>query len=249
MKRPNYLWIYPIIPFALSWIFDFPQILSIPLKADYGITEDKILMLYSIYSLPNMIFVFIGGILLNKFGMRIFLLCILLVFFGNCIFCLGILMNYYWLMMTGRFLVGLGGETGITATFWSMNNFIEEKYYRKMTGLIYIVCTISGMGNIYSTPRIWLATKSFFWPIILSSIAQIITLIAFSLFYLGNEHIKRPVYKRLTDIIDLPDNIDELFDVDNEDNKSDKQILSNQSLSNSNQEFPDGTKKKNRKFR
>lgn len=69
-------------------------------------------LLYSVYSLPNIILPLIGGILIFKFGYRsmflIFGFCVLL---GQLIFSIGCSTNSIYLMILGRVVFGMGGES------------------------------------------------------------------------------------------------------------------------------------------
>lgn len=69
-------------------------------------------MLYTVYSLPNVILPFLGGFLVDKIGYRkmtVILSCILA--FGQVLQGLSISLKSVSLMVTGRFIFGLGGET------------------------------------------------------------------------------------------------------------------------------------------
>lgn len=68
-------------------------------------------LLYSLYSIPNTILPFIGGIFITKYGNRlmyiIFGSCIML---GQLIFAFGCYKDYMSIMLIGRIIFGLGGE-------------------------------------------------------------------------------------------------------------------------------------------
>jgi hypothetical protein len=66
--------------------------------------ESSILMCYTMYSIPNLFFVFVGGFVVNKYGSIVFFICILIAFFGQGIFCLGVLLDDYWLLLAGNFI-------------------------------------------------------------------------------------------------------------------------------------------------
>lgn len=68
--------IFVLVPFAAAWIYDLPQILSIPLYEMYGFAESTILMCYSAYSIPNILFVLVGGFIVNKYGSIVFMICL-----------------------------------------------------------------------------------------------------------------------------------------------------------------------------
>jgi MFS family permease len=69
-------------------------------------------MLYSVYSFPNIILPFFGGILIDKLGVRVAILIFSTVLIaGQMIFTLGGFLTKYWLMILGRTLFGIGSES------------------------------------------------------------------------------------------------------------------------------------------
>jgi MFS family permease len=87
-------------------------------------------MLYSIYSLPNMILPLFGGLLIDILGIRF---CVTIFTFvlviGQFICAVGGFYNNIWVMLAGRFIYGLGGEN-LTVTnvcpFFFLNNFFRR---------------------------------------------------------------------------------------------------------------------------
>ncbi len=68
-------------------------------------------LMYSIYSLPNVILPFLGGILITKFGyLLMYIIFALLILIGQIIFCCGIFYESIYFVLIGRFIFGLGGE-------------------------------------------------------------------------------------------------------------------------------------------
>lgn len=65
-------------------------------------------LLYSIYSWPNVILCFIGGFLLDSvFGIRLgTVIYMALTLIGQIIFASGAMIDAFWLMMLGRFVFG-----------------------------------------------------------------------------------------------------------------------------------------------
>lgn len=77
----------------------------------FNFSEGQFNSLYSIYSLPNTVLPLLGGILLDKIGIRIGLVCFTIVLtIGQLIFTIGGYRESYPIMLTGRFVFGLGGE-------------------------------------------------------------------------------------------------------------------------------------------
>lgn len=74
-------------------------------------TEPQFNLLYSLYSLPNIVVPLLGGILIDTKGPRIaLLLSTFLCVLGHAIFGYGGFTNIWLVMLVGRFVFGLGGE-------------------------------------------------------------------------------------------------------------------------------------------
>lgn len=76
-----------------------------------GLSTVQYNLLYSIYSLPNIVLPLIGGLIVDKMGVRVgtFVFSLILVV-GQAIFMIGCTYENYPTMMAGRFVFGLGGE-------------------------------------------------------------------------------------------------------------------------------------------
>lgn len=100
---------YEFDEFAGSYFcYDNPGALQDNFKTDLNMSTSKFVLLYSIYSWPNVILCFVGGFLLDRvFGIRwgtIIFMSLTLV--GQMIFALGAYIDAFWLMMVGRFVFG-----------------------------------------------------------------------------------------------------------------------------------------------
>lgn len=71
-------------------------------------STSKFVLLYSIYSWPNVILCFIGGFLLDSvFGIRLGTVIYMgLTLIGQIVFATGAIIDAFWLMMVGRFIFG-----------------------------------------------------------------------------------------------------------------------------------------------
>ncbi|XP_002740942.1 lysosomal dipeptide transporter MFSD1-like [Saccoglossus kowalevskii] len=103
------------LSFGSYYVYDNPAALQKHMKDDLDLSTSEFMMMYSLYSWPNVILCFFGGFLLDSvFGIRlgtILFSCIVVV--GQCIFALGASLGGhvgYIVMCTGRFVFGLGGE-------------------------------------------------------------------------------------------------------------------------------------------
>eukprot|EP00005_Dracoamoeba_jomungandri_P008997 CAMPEP_0174263070 /NCGR_PEP_ID=MMETSP0439-20130205/17053_1 /TAXON_ID=0 /ORGANISM="Stereomyxa ramosa, Strain Chinc5" /LENGTH=533 /DNA_ID=CAMNT_0015348203 /DNA_START=130 /DNA_END=1731 /DNA_ORIENTATION=- len=110
------LWFIMWLTFGSYWVFDTPGAIFVQLQDWFG-GEDKYtsamnLNLYSVYSYPNVILCFFGGIIIDKwtgvrFGAILFCGFILL---GEVLFAIGIQVKQYYVCLVGRLIFGLGGE-------------------------------------------------------------------------------------------------------------------------------------------
>ncbi|XP_043262920.1 major facilitator superfamily domain-containing protein 1-like [Colletes gigas] len=102
-----------LLGFGSVFCFDNPSALQDNFKSDLLMPTSKFVLLYSIYSWPNVIFCFVGGFLLDSvFGIRLGAIVYMgLSLIGQIIFAAGAMINVFWLMMLGRFVFGIGSES------------------------------------------------------------------------------------------------------------------------------------------
>jgi MFS family permease len=108
----------PFAPRLLSpgnyYIYDNPSALKPYLQNAFkgGLTEAKFSLLYSVYSFPNVILPFVGGYLVDRYGAyNSTILFAVFVLLGQTIVSLGMSIESYNMMLLGRVLYGMGGET------------------------------------------------------------------------------------------------------------------------------------------
>ncbi|KAF3426730.1 hypothetical protein E2986_01570 [Frieseomelitta varia] len=102
-----------LLGFGSYFCFDNPGALQDNFKTDLQMPTSQFVLLYSIYSWPNVILCFIGGFLLDSvFGIRLGTIIYMgLTLIGQIIFATGATINTFWLMMVGRFVFGIGAES------------------------------------------------------------------------------------------------------------------------------------------
>lgn len=113
LHRYVLLFFMVFISFGSYFCYDSPGSLQDVMKRDLEISTSQYSLFYSLYSWPNVILCFFGGLLLDKvFGLcwgTIIFSCITTI--GQTLFATGALLNKLWLMYLGRFIFGLGGES------------------------------------------------------------------------------------------------------------------------------------------
>jgi MFS family permease len=111
-----------ILTFGSYYIYDFPgaigtgQTATIQSRfhaAGKNYNQEMNQALYSVYSWPNTVLAIFGGLLIDKFlGLRkAMALFVTLVFCGSVVFFFGVLTKQYALLIMGRVVFGLGGES------------------------------------------------------------------------------------------------------------------------------------------
>ncbi|XP_028046162.1 major facilitator superfamily domain-containing protein 1 isoform X2 [Monomorium pharaonis] len=102
-----------LLGFGSYFCFDNPGALQDNFKTDLHMSTSTFVLLYSIYSWPNVILCFIGGFLLDSvFGIRLGTVIYMgLTLIGQIIFASGAMIDAFWLMMLGRFVFGIGAES------------------------------------------------------------------------------------------------------------------------------------------
>jgi len=112
---------------------------------DLGITRAQYGLLFSAYSVPNLILVLVGGILLDKIGIRkAGLLFALLCLLGTIITAAG---PTFFFMLLGRFVYGIGTDSLIIT-----ENKIICKWFRgkELSFAFGIFITLVRLGNVTS---------------------------------------------------------------------------------------------------
>lgn len=102
--------------FANYYCYDIPAALNVPIQrhidAPYAQWQWQVNLLYSVYSLPNIFLPLIGGMLVDRLGTKTMLFSFsALVCLGHAVFTIGLQLKMFSLMVLGRVIFGLGGES------------------------------------------------------------------------------------------------------------------------------------------
>lgn len=117
---PNSLWhrvvilsFICILGFGNYFCYDSPSALEPPIESSMGVETSQFTSLYALYSWPNVVMCFFGGLLIDKaLGIRLGAIVFLaLLLAGQLLFSFGAFSGQFWMMQTGRFVYGLGGES------------------------------------------------------------------------------------------------------------------------------------------
>jgi MFS family permease len=148
------------IMFGNYYAFDNPSALNRQLRAWMGDRSEAefeyhLNLLYTVYSAPNVILPFMVGRSLDRYGSRFFLIGLsVLMCLGQTAFAVGVGSKSWSLMMIGRLVFGLGGESLAVA----QSRLVTEWFLGKELGLaIGMNLSVARIGTVFNnnlSPRI-----------------------------------------------------------------------------------------------
>ena len=147
------------ITFGSYWCFDTPGAIYKQLRLWFGpttYTQTKNLLLYSVYSYPNVVLAFFGGFIIDRLtGVRLgaILFCSL-VLAGQTVFAIGVQSRQYWLALTGRFIFGLGGESLTVAQNTFCARWAPDGMLALWFGIVVSCSRIGSSINFIVTPKL-----------------------------------------------------------------------------------------------
>lgn len=145
--------------FGNYYAFDNPSALNRQLhgwlthsEADF---QFRLNLLYSVYSIPNIVLpMFVGG-WLDRFGSRTFLLVLsVLVCIGQALFAWGMQSGWFGMMLTGRLIFGLGGESLAVAQARMVTEWFEGRELALAIGMNLSIARVGTIVNNNVSPRV-----------------------------------------------------------------------------------------------
>jgi len=180
------------------YAYDLPAALYQQLE-DYAAdkTEDYSLsfnLLYSLYSVPNTILPFFGGVIVDRIGAASSATLFSSVFFvGQIIFSLGIQSKSWNVMWLGRIICGLGGESCGVATSALLTVWFERKELALAFGLTMAVSRMGSVLNNLISPVVANAMSVPYAVWLGTLINGISFLFVFLIYYISLSHNKEEV--------------------------------------------------------
>lgn len=161
------LWLTSMVTFGGYYSFDFPSVLHNQLYryfhsqdhtlslADYELSFS---LLFSLYSFPNTVLPWIGGVLSDKIGNNTMMFAMAsLVLLGNFIQTYAIWRYDMQLLLFGRFLFGLGAETLQVCTNTTISKWFHSTAGQELAfalGINLSACKLAGVLTDWMSPYI-----------------------------------------------------------------------------------------------
>lgn len=145
------------------YCYDIPAALHTQMY-DYfgkpGDFESYFALLYTVYSVPNIILPFFGGFFVDKFGVRICLVVfILLITAGQVITAFGLSIKSWPVMLIGRVIFGFGGESLAVANSAVLAQWFKGKELAFAFGLNLSVARLGSVINNVVSPALAAGTN------------------------------------------------------------------------------------------
>ena len=150
----GYLALFLISLAAMASYFAYDCIgpLTPLLKEQLGFSATQVYWLYSIYSIPVIIFVVLAGVLADKLGVRKSSILF------TAVFTLGVILTAtqnFWIMLTGRFLFGIGAECYYVVMNKVLAKWFKDKGLALAFGINLFLCRAGTYIAFFGLP--WLA--------------------------------------------------------------------------------------------
>ena len=168
-----------ILVISNYFAFYTPVSLQTEVMAHYGVAQEDYVILFSIYSLPNIILVLVSGLIVDYLGYKISHLI-----FGLCLpITLGLsylssLTNSFPLLLFARFIHGyiyiyiyiyrIGGEGLYVAQMTAISSWFSAEQRSKPMILLRVFCQIGTALANFGQPRIFAYTKTITTPYLVS---------------------------------------------------------------------------------
>ncbi|KAF8936117.1 hypothetical protein BGZ47_009645 [Haplosporangium gracile] len=170
-----------LVLFGNYYAFDNPAALNQPLQEYMGMSDDTyayfLNILYTSYSLPNIVLPWLGGYASDVFGhRRLLILLSAIVAFGHFVVCLGVERKSVPAMVLGRVLFGAGESLAVAQSAITVKYF-QGKELAMALGVNLCIARLGSVLNDILTPYIWSRSNvpSAFWGGFVSCIISFMT--------------------------------------------------------------------------
>jgi MFS family permease len=175
--------------FGNYYVYDAISPLADVLKAQLGFTNSNIGLLQGIYSLPNIVMVLMGGILIDRIGVkRATFIFGVLCFLGAVITALSPRLA---VMATGRLVFGLGAESLIVAVTAAVAQWFRGKELSFAFGINLLIARAGSFAALNSPTWAPKAFGSWRTPLLIAAVFGAMCVIAAGIYWLMENSAER----------------------------------------------------------
>src|SRR5215467_1888208 len=167
---PLYRWMVLIFVslamFGNYYVYDALSPLADVLKQQLGFSDSNIGLLQAIYSFPNIFTVVIGGVLIDRIGLRRSLMLFgVLCLVGPAI---TVASGHLWLMAVGRLIFGMGAESLIVAVTAALARWFKGKELSFAFGINLTIARLGSFAALNSPTWARSAYANWRWPFLIA---------------------------------------------------------------------------------
>ncbi|CAD8118594.1 unnamed protein product [Paramecium sonneborni] len=152
-----------------NYSFDNPQALQTQIQQELEINIIQFNLLYSVFALPNIFLTILGGMIIDRLGVRFGIFTFtLIVTIGQLIIALGGKFNEYSLMLLGRAIFGVASENLIIAQSTFVSLWFKGSELATAMGIIMTIPELGGALNSLLTPLIYESSQKLSVPLFTS---------------------------------------------------------------------------------
>ena len=177
---PRYRWavlvMISLAMFGNYYIYDSISPLADVLKAQLGFSDANIGLLNAIYSIPNVIMVLIGGLIIDRIGTRksTFLFAMLCLV-GSVV---TVMSGQVATMAAGRLVFGLGAESLIVAVTTAIAKWFRGKELSFAFGVNLTIARLGSFAALNSPTWAQQLYESWRWPLLISVTMGVVAVLA-----------------------------------------------------------------------
>lgn len=176
--------------FGNYYVYDAISPLADVLQSQLGFTDANIGLLQGIYSVPNIVMVLVGGILIDRIGVKkaTFIFAVL-CFIGSVLTALS---PKLWVMASGRLVFGLGAESLIVAVTAAVAQWFRGKELSFAFGINLLIARLGSFAALNSPTWARDAFGSWRTPLLIATVFGSVCVIAAGIYWLmENQAAKR----------------------------------------------------------
>ncbi|KAG0098036.1 hypothetical protein BGZ93_001328 [Podila epicladia] len=148
-----------LVLFGNYYAYDNPAALNQPLQAHLRLADDEyayvLNLLYTVYSVPNILLPWISGYAADHLGHRRIMCCVsVVVVLGHMIVCLGVERRNVAVMIVGRVVFGMAESLGVVQAALTIKYFRGQELAMAL-GVNLCVSRLGSVLNDVLTPLIW----------------------------------------------------------------------------------------------
>jgi len=167
---PPYRWIVLVVislaMFGNYYVYDAVSPIADLLKEQLGFSDSNIGLLNAIYSFPNIVMVLIGGIIIDRIGVKkATLLFGVLCFVGAVV---TVVSGSLTMMATGRLIFGLGAESLIVSVTTAIAKWFKGKELSFAFGVNLTIARLGSFLALNSPTWARPAFENWQWPLLIS---------------------------------------------------------------------------------